>query len=592
MLRDLTKLDKVQSLAGTDWKAACDLARQIVAENPDDEAAALALRDVVRRFAEADPREPMAAPPLPEAVKDARELISAGKIEEAEMLLREHLAVVRNDPPAMHMMAEIAASCGLRADCDRILDHSARIHANDPDALVHLASTLHRIAVHEDIPELIYKAAQVFDRALQIDPVHQWALVLKAEMMMQTRGLDQAEATYRKLLAHYPQVAAYWLSYGYLLKTLGDAGSALAAIRTALALDPSNGSWWWTLADLRNVHVFESDIALMEGLLERDEVSDGEVVQLHFALGKALDSAGEFERAIGHVERGSELRGETEEAKRRSLVATSAFIRATYTQEFFDQRKGWGDPATGPIFIIGMHRAGSTLVEQILSSHPQIEGSEELFIVTNFANEIVKQMPDENYGAALKTLGDDDFRSFGKRYLEISSRSRRTERTYLTDKYPGNWKFIGLIHCMLPNAKIIDVRRNPMDCCFANYFRYYSSGADPSFSQAEMGLYYADYVDAMRHFDAVLPGRVHRVIHDDLVDDLEGEVRRMLDYLGLPFDEACLRYYETRRAVHTPSSEQVREPINRKGFGRWRNYEPWLGELKAALGETVEHWRD
>ena len=575
----------------SELRKAAEQARAAVAAAPRDEAAAVRLREVVQQYqrvfpsAEREPKDPA------EEVSEARRLIEEGELEEAEVLLRKHLAIVRNDPPAMHMMAEIAAYCGLREDADRILDHSARLHVNDADVLVQLASTLQRIAVHEDIPELMFKAAQVFDRALQIDPAHERALALKAGMMMQTRGLDQAHETYRKLIALNPRVAGYWISYGYLLKTIGDAGNAVAAIRTALALEPNNGSWWWTLADLRNVSLFDSDIAEMEAVLKRDDMLDADRVPLHFALAKALDSAQEYERAITQIERGSEVRADIEREKPKSLMGGTAFIRDTFSREFFEEREGWGDPRSGPIFILGMHRAGSTLVEQILSSHSQIEGSEELFILTKFANELISEHPGRERGDTLRALENADFETFAERYIEISSRSRRTNRPFLTDKYPGNWRFIGFIHCMLPNAKIIDVRRNPMDCCFANYFRYYVSAADHTFSQSGMGRHYANYVETMRHFDSVLPGRVHRVIHDDLVDDLEGEVRRMLDYIGLPFEEKCLRFFETKRAVHTPSSEQVREPVNRKGFGRWRNYEPWLGPLKEALGETLENWR-
>ena len=592
MATNSTEVEAAQNAGEAELKELADRARAAVAAAPRDEAAAIELRKTVRLYRDstqtAEGEEKAPAPDLLEA----RRLIGEDELEAAEILLRKHLASVRNDPPAMHMMAEIAAYCGLRDDAERILDHSARLHSSNPDALAQLGATLHRIAVHEDIPELVYKAAHVFDRALTLNPMHQRALALKAEMMMQTRGLDQSDATYRKLIALNPHVAVHWMNYGYLLKTLGDAGNAVAAIRTSLALKPASGSAWWTLADLKNVGLFESDIAEMEEALEHGDLSEKEKVPLHFALAKSLDSAGEFERAISHIERGSEIRNETNTAPpKKSIVSGSAFIRDTFTKEFFEERQGWGDPRPGPIFIVGMHRAGSTLVEQILSSHSQIEGSEELFIITKFSNELASDSPDQNYADGLRGLKDADFRSLAERYFEISSRSRQTERPYLTDKYPGNWKFAGLIHCMLPNARIIDVRRNPMDCCFANYFRYYGTAVSHSFSQAGMGRYYADYVAAMRHIDAVLPGRVHRLIYDDLVEDLEGQVRRVLDYVGVPFDENCLRFFETKRAVHTPSSEQVRQPINRKGFGRWRHYEPWLEEMKQALGSTLDDWR-
>ena len=591
MLSNSSKTEAREAGLESELREAAEQARAAVAAAPRDEAAASRLREAVQQYQRQFPvPKHEAKAPAPE-VAEARRLIDENKLEEAEVLLRKHLAAVRSDPPAMHMMAEIAAYCGLRADSDRILDHSARIHGDDPDALAHLASTLQRIAVREDIPELIFKAARVYDRALELDPVHERALAQKAEMMAQTRGLDQADATYRKLIGRYPLSAGYWLNYGYLLKTLGDAGSAVAAIRTSLALNPANGSTWWTLADLKNVTLFESDIAEMERALESGDLPDSQRVPLHFALAKALDSTGQFERAIGHIERGSEIRAEGGKAKASPVVIDSAFIRKTFTREFFAERQGWGDPRRGPIFILGMHRAGSTLVEQILSSHSQIEGSEELFIISKFSNELVREHPDQDLDATLRSLENEDFKSYGERYFDISSRSRRTQRPYLTDKYPGNWKFVGLIHGILPNSRIIDVRRNPMDCCFANYFRYYGTSVNHSFSQAGMARYYADYLAAMRHFDEVLPGRVHRLIHDDLVDDLEGEVRRLLDYIGVSFEENCLRFFETKRAVHTPSSEQVRQPINRKGFGRWRNYEPWLGELKDALRETVDNWR-
>ena len=583
--------DAASKASEAELREAADQARAAVAAAPRDEAAAARLTEAVRLYRDSYPPAEQAEEAQAPDVVEARRLIREDDLEAAEILLRKHLASAPNDPPAMHMMAEIAAYCGLLPDAERILGHSARIHGDDPNALVQLAATLNRIAVHEDVPELIFKAANVFDRALELEPNHRRALALKAQMMMQTRGLDQADATFRKLLSLNPQVAAYWLSYGYLLKTLGDAGNAVAAIRTALALDPLNGSGWWTLADLKGVGLFETDILEMEASLKRDEMPDEQRVALHFALAKALDEKGEFQRAIDHIGRGSELRLQDGKAEPKALIGGSAFISGTFTKEFFDERQGWGDPRPGPIFIVGMHRAGSTLVEQILSSHSQIEGSEELFIITKFSNELVRDHPNQDHATTLRTLKDDDFKAFAQRYFEISSRSRRTQRPFLTDKYPGNWKFVGLIHCMLPNARIIDVRRNPMDCCFANYFRYYGTSVDHSFSQAGMARYYADYVAAMRHIDEVLPGRVHRLIHDDLVDDLEGQVRRLLDYVGLPFEESCLRFFETKRAVHTPSSEQVRQPINRKGFGRWRQYEPWLHEMKEGLGETLEDWR-
>jgi tetratricopeptide (TPR) repeat protein len=439
---------------------------------------------------------------------------------------------------------------------------------------------------------MVFKAAEVLERVLALDADNERALAVKADMMMQTRGLDRSRSAYEKLIKIRPEVAVYWLKYGYLLKTLGESGKAVAAYRTALALDPNSGQAWWALADLKNTRLFASDIDQMETALKNDDLSDKSKVPIHYAMGKALDASKKYERAIWHIEQGSKIRLEDEPEPARTINGDGAIIRAAYTRDFFAQREGWGDPRSGPIFILGMHRAGSTLVEQILSSHSQIEGSEELFIISKFSSELAHAHPQYDTTQIVKSIEKGEFSCLGERYLEISSRSRQTNRPYLTDKYPGNWKHIGFIHCMLPNCKIIDVRRNPMDCCFANYFQYYATALNYSFSQKGMAAYYSDYVETMRHFDEVLPGRIYRLIHDDLVDNFEEEVGRLLEYLNVPFEESCLRFYETQRPVHTPSSEQVRRPINRSGFGRWRNYEPWLSELKESLGETLTNWRN
>ena len=591
MLSNSSKSEAPTAELESELRQAAEAARAAVAATPDDEAAAVRLREAVQRYQQAFPADRPEPSPTAPTLAEARQLIDKADLEPAEVMLRKHLAENRNDPPAMHMMAEIAAYCGLREDAERILDHSAAIHGNSPETLTQLAATLHRIAVKEDIPELVYKAARVLERALEIDPAHEGAMSFKAAMMMHTRGLEQARPAYEKLLQFRPQVARHWLSYGYLLNTLGEWSAALAAYRTALALDPTMGETWWLLADLKKAKLFPSDIIQMKAAVADPELADQARIALHFALAKGLDGAGDYEASIASIEQGSEIHRKFEQDPPDSIIANGEFIRRTFTREFFNERAGWGDPRPGPIFIVGMHRAGSTLVEQILSSHSQIEGTEELLVLNRISRELVWENPDRDPAEVIDDLGEGDFRSFAERYLETSGRSRRTDRPFLTDKYPGNWHYVGLIHCMFPNAKIIDVRRNPMDCCFANYTRHYGNGVNYSYSQSEMGHHYCDYVATMRHFDAVLPGRVHRLIHDDLVEDFEGEVRRMLGYIGVEFQESCLRFFETNRPVHTPSSEQVREPINRKGFGRWRNYEPWLGELKQSLGEVLNDWR-
>jgi tetratricopeptide (TPR) repeat protein len=451
--------------------------------------------------------------------------------------------------------------------------------------------TIYRVALRKDRPDDVPRALAALNEALKIDPGHEGALSLEGSMLVQTRGMSQALAVYERLLELNPQVSVHWLNYGFVLKTVGRSKEGLAAYRTAVALDRNNGAAWWSLANLKVAKFFKGDVKEMESALAATDLKDSARVEISFALAKAMDQLGDYGRGLSLIKQGSALRSSIQIPETDIVTGDANFVRQVFTREFFDARRGWGDPRRDAIFIVGMPRAGSTLVEQILSSHPQIEGTEELFILHQISTELALSHPGKSPAAIIDALTQTDVHRMGERYLEFAGRSRRTDRPFFTDKNPSNWRHVGLIHCMLPNAKIIDVRRNPMDCCFANYAQHFQAGGNHSYDQAALGRFYRDYVEIMRHYDEVLPGLVHRVIHDDLVDDVETEVRRLLDYIGIPFDDACLRFYETERPVYTPSSEQVRQPINRAGFGKWRNYEPWLGELKQALGETLETWR-
>ena len=591
MLKEVNEHQAIERLAESDLAQACERARQLVAEHPEDEGAAALLRDLVQRFARAAPQQAAQPAPIAPAVTEARELIASGKMEEAEILLRQHLKTHRHDAAAMHSMAAIAASCDLQEDADRILRESVRIHAASAEAWLDLGFTLFRMALNKDQPEFVYRAVAAFDEALVREPNHERGLALKAAILAQTRSLDQALATYERLLRLNPQVPVHWVNYGYLLKTLGRYPEGLAAYRTALALDPASGTAWWGLANLKVSRFTDADIGSMELALADPNTADSARVEISFALAKALDQAKRYQEAMRLLEDGGKLRTKIQIPETDIVTGDVRFVRSVFTREFFEARRDWGDPRPDPIFILGMPRAGSTLVEQILSSHPSIEGTEELFILHQFSTELAVRFRGNSPAEIVQSLAEGDFAGLGARYLELAGRSRRSDRPFFTDKNPSNWRHLGIIHCMLPNAKIIDVRRNPMDCCFANFAQHFQAGANYTYDQTTLGRYYADYVQTMRHYDDVLPGRVHRLIHDDLVDDFEGELKRLLDYIGVPFDEACLRFYETERAVHTPSSEQVRQPINRAGFGKWRSYEPWLGDLKEALGDTLGNWR-
>ncbi len=329
----------------------------------------------------------------------------------------------------------------------------------------------------------------------------------------------------------------------------------------------------------------------MRAQLERSDLTQEDRFHFHFALGKAAEDAKEYADSFGHYATGNRLRQEAVPYDGDTITENVRRSRALFTPDFFAARRGAGSPAPDPIFIVGLPRSGSTLVEQILSSHSAIEGTMELPDVVGIVKELSgrhRRSEVSKYPEVLESLEPDALRELGERYLQQTRVQRKTDAPYFIDKLPNNWAHVGLIHLILPNAKIIDARRHPLSCCFSGFKQHFARGQNFTYSLADIGRYYADYVALMAHYDAVLPGRVHRVFYERMVDDTESEVRRLLDYCGLPFEDACLRFYENDRAVRTASSEQVRQPIFRDAVEHWRNYEPWLDPLKAALGPVLD----
>jgi hypothetical protein len=333
----------------------------------------------------------------------------------------------------------------------------------------------------------------------------------------------------------------------------------------------------------------------MRQQLARTDLTDDDRLHLEFAIGKALEDTGEYPASFQHYARGNVLR---RAQLRYSAGETSARVRrarALYTPDFFAARASMGCPARDPIFVVGLPRAGSTLIEQILSSHSQIEGTMELPEVTSITRAL-RQQGDAGsaapYHDALAALDADALRALGKQYLAHTRIQRKTSAPLFIDKMPNNFMHVGLIHLILPNAKIIDARRHPLACCFSAFKQHFARGQSFSYSLDDLGRYYRDYVALMAHFDAVLPGRVHRVFYERMVDDTEAEVRRLLAYCGVPFEEACLRFYQNQRPVRTASSEQVRQPIYRDGVDHWRHYASWLDPLASALGPVLERYPD
>ncbi|HEX8625688.1 MAG TPA: sulfotransferase [Allosphingosinicella sp.] len=509
-----------------------------------------------------------------------------GRLAAAEALLRSHLKQKPTDIAAIRMMAELAGRLGRYADSETLLRRALELAPGFTAARANLATILYR----QNRP---LEAIALLDALLDDHPENASHQNLKAAALGRIGGFEEAMHIYRQVLERQPGQARIWMSYGHVLKTVGRLEEGIAAYRRAIALIPSLGEAWWSLANLKTVRLGADDIEKMSSALSAPGLSREDLFHLHFALGKAHDDAGQPESAFHHYAEGNRLRRalisydaeETSRAVDRSI--------ALFTPALLADRAGWGCPAPDPIFILGMPRSGSTLIEQILASHPQVEGTMELPDIPVLVRRLggrTRRSDESAYPEALAALGPEALRALGEEYLELARIHRRTGRPFFIDKMPNNWAHVGLIHLILPDARIVDARRHPLDCGFSNFRQHYARGQGFSYSLADMGRYYSDYVRLMAHFDRVLPGRVHRVVHERLVDAPEAEIRALLDALGLAFDPACLRFHENKRAVRTASSEQVRRPINREGMGQWRAYERWLGPLKEALGPVLESY--
>ncbi len=504
----------------------------------------------------------------------------------AEGILRPYLKQRPTDVKAIRMMAELAARVGRLGDSENLLRRALELAPGFTAARANLATVLYRQNRHADaIAEL---------ERLEQDGLNNLATTsLKAAALGRIGGHEESIALYRKILDARPGEPRLLTSYGHNLKTVGAQADSIAAYRRAIAIEPTLGEAWWSLANLKTVSFSEDDVAAMNAALRHPALKQEDRFHLHFALGKAAEDKGEAEASFRHYAEANRLR--------RSLLDYSADdmhrhverCMALFTPQFFAERAGSGHPSREPIFILGMPRAGSTLVEQILASHPEIEGTAELPDMPAIARRLDgrKRRDDESlYPECLAGLDADALQSLGQEYLDRAQVQRFTDRPFFIDKLPNNWAHVGLIRLILPNAKIIDARRHPLACGFSNFKQHYARGQRFSYDLAEIGAYYRDYVTLMRHFDQALPGLVHRVIHEDLVDDPEGEIRRLLDFLGVQFDAACLVFHQNPRAVRTASSEQVRRPISRAGLDQWQAFEPWLGPLRDALGPVLQDW--
>jgi tetratricopeptide (TPR) repeat protein len=565
-------------------------ARALAKRWPDEAAAARLLAFVLRkanRLVEADKTDRQAvrlaeAAPAMAAVHVA---LAAGQLEPAEVLIRQHLRADPEDAYAAKLLADIAVRCGAIPQGETFYKRALLIAPGYHDARLALALLLNRSGREEE-------AFAAVDAVLARDGDHVGALSIKAGMLNHVRRLDEADKLFRKLVTAHPRDPVVWINYAYLLKTLNRTDESIAAYRKAIAFDKANGLAWFGLANLKTVRFDGADITAMEAALTVPGAGDEQRLHLHFALGKAYDDQRDYDAAFAHYRSGNALRRARHPYDAEAVSAEVRSVARLLTPALLSARDGAGATDPDPIFIVSLPRSGSTLVEQILASHPLVEGTEELYEIEAIARSITSSTEPAAWLDAAAKLPPATLRALGARYLENTRKYRTTGRPFFTDKMPGNWRYIALLRLILPNAKIVDVRRHPLGCGFANFAQHFNWGIDFSYDLSDIGRFYADYVRHMAHVDAVAPGRVHRVFYETLVDGFEPEVRRLLDHLGLPFDPACLAFHENRRPVHTPSAEQVRQPIYRAGVERWQRYEAHLGSLKAALGPVLDAYPD
>ena len=505
--------------------------------------------------------------------------LAANDLPAAEPILRNRLKHTPHDVAAIRMLAELAGRIGRYRDAEALLRRALELAPGFAAARSNLATALYR-------QNRTAEALAELDRLLDSDPGNLAHANLKAAALGRIGDFDEAIGLYQAVLDKLPGHAKVWMSYGHVLKTVGRQPEAIDAYRRAIAIVPSLGEAWWSLANLKTVKLDAADIAAMEGALAGADLSEEDRFHLDFALGKAFDDAGEHASAFGHYRAGNALRKTQINYDADRITREVDELCDIFNPAFLADRAGQGCPATDPIFILGMPRAGSTLIEQILSCHSMVEGTMELPDIQILATRLGGS--EGRYPKEVRDLDAAATEALGQEYLDRTRIQRREGKPHFIDKMPNNWLHAGLIHLTLPNARIIDARRHPLDCGFSNYRQHFARGQNFSYDLADMGRYYADYVRLMAHFDRVLPGRIIRVMHEPLLDDPDGQIRALLDALQLPFEQACLDFHASTRAVRTASSEQVRRPINRDGVGQWRPYAQWLAPLRDALGPLLD----
>ena len=517
---------------------------------------------------------------LPRELLAVTNHLHEGRLLRAEEICRHFL---RNNPKnveGMRLLAKIGIELGILDDAEFLLESAVAFEPENIQLRLDYTDVLRRRQKFDRS----HDQAEALHQRDPENPLFQSQLAIES---MQTGDYERAFELFDAVLAKLPRDPATLTSKGHALKTLGQSSEAIESYRAAIAAKPDHGDAHYALANLKTYRFEDAEIDAMRTQTERADLAFMDRVHLSFARGKALEDRGDYEASFKHYDEGNALKRAQTRYSADAMTRELAAQKEACTVDLFDKHTGSGHLATDPIFILGLPRAGSTLLEQILASHSQIDGTLELPNILALAHRLRgKRAGQSRYPQILHELTADQLAKFGEQFI-ADTQIHRQGAPFFIDKMPNNFRHIGLIHLILPNAKIIDARRAPMDCCFSGFKQLFAEGQEFTYGLHEVGRYYANYVDLMDHWDAVLPGKVLRVQHEDVLDDLEGQTRRVLEFIGVPFEQACLDFHKTERAVRTASSEQVRQPINRKGQDAWKPFEPWLDPLKQALADTL-----
>lgn len=517
---------------------------------------------------------------------EASEHIGRNEFARAEALLRAFVADNPTDVNGIRLLGELGVAVGALQDGQNLLERVLELAPDYQRARFALANVLYKRHRYDE-------ALGQLQQLLATAPDNVSWLLLKAASLVEVNGHSEAIAIFERVIALDPSLRQGHLSYGHALRAVGRSAEAIAAYERCIELGDGVGEAYWSLANLKTYRFDERQIEAIEQRLQDPACAFRDYYHLLFSLGKAREDRGDYQAAMAAYVKGNQVRGRNVAWDEAQFTRDTEELMAFFSADFFARHQAVGSQAEDPIFIVGLPRAGSTLIEQILASHSQVEGTAELADIIAIARQISgkrKRSDKSLYPSALAGFTAAQWQALGDQYIESTAVQRVTEKPYFIDKMPNNFSHIGLIHLILPKAKIIDARRHPMDCCFSGFKQLFASGQGFTYGQRRIGRYYRDYLALMDHWDTVLPGRVLRVNYEEMVTDTENQVRRLLDYCQLPYEPGCLDFHRSSRAVRTASSEQVRQPIYQSGMAQWRPFSQWLGPLREALGPVLARY--